>query len=51
MKALLVREMCFRDGIYHKDVDQLVTLCGQSEDAKEGVAARLEKRAAKFHGR
>lgn len=51
MKALLVREMCFRDGIYHKDVDQLVTLCGQSEDAKEGVAARLEKRAATFHGR
>ena len=51
MKAVLVREMCFRDGIYHKDVDQLVMLCGQSEDSKEGIAARLEKRAAVFHGR
>lgn len=51
MKAVLVREMCFRDGIYHKDVDALVTLCGLSEDSKEGVTARLEKRTAVFHGR
>jgi enoyl-CoA hydratase/carnithine racemase len=51
MKALIVREMAFRDGIYHRDVDALVTQCGVSEDSKEGVKARLEKRAAKFIGR
>lgn len=51
MKALINREMCFRDGIYHKDVDAMVDLCGQSQDGKEGVSARLEKRAARFNGR
>ncbi len=48
MKALINRQMTFRDGIYHKDVDAMVALCGKSEDGKEGVKARLEKRAAKF---
>ncbi|MBL4867452.1 MAG: enoyl-CoA hydratase/isomerase family protein [Pseudomonadales bacterium] len=51
MKALLVREMCFRDGIYHKDVDQLVADASNSTDAQEGVKARLEKRKAEFLGR
>ncbi|MFZ5833986.1 MAG: enoyl-CoA hydratase/isomerase family protein [Pseudomonadota bacterium] len=51
MKALIVREMAFRDGIYHRDIDALVTQCGVSEDGKEGVKARLEKRPAKFIGR
>jgi len=51
MKALIVREMAFRDGIYHRDIDALVTQCGVSEDGKEGVKARLEKRPAKFVGR
>ena len=51
MKALINREMCFRDGIYHKDVDAMVALCGKSEDGKEGVRARLEKRQARFTGR
>ncbi|MBV1876988.1 MAG: enoyl-CoA hydratase/isomerase family protein [Pseudomonadales bacterium] len=50
MKALIVREMCFRDGIYHKDIDAMVTACGLSDDSKEGVAARLEKRVAIFKG-
>ena len=51
MKALLVREMQFRDGIAHEDVDALVDGARTSADAMEGMAARLEKRAALFEGR
>ena len=50
MKALLVREMQFRETIPHEDVDQLVDLARGSQDAKEGMAARLEKRAPRFVG-
>jgi len=51
MKALLVREMAFRDGIPHADVDALVDAARTSGDAREGMAARLEKRAPRFEGR
>jgi enoyl-CoA hydratase/carnithine racemase len=51
MKALLLREMQFRDGIAHEDVDKLVAGVRDSADAKEGMAARLEKRAGRFQGR
>lgn len=51
MKALLVREMAFRDNIPHADVDRLVDLTRTSSDSKEGIAARLEKRAPRFAGR
>jgi enoyl-CoA hydratase/carnithine racemase len=51
MKALLVREMAFRDGITHGDVDVLVDQARASQDAKEGVTARLERRAPRFEGR
>jgi enoyl-CoA hydratase/carnithine racemase len=51
MKQLVLREMQFRDGIAHEDVDRLVAGVRDSADAKEGMAARLEKRAARFHGR
>jgi enoyl-CoA hydratase/carnithine racemase len=50
MKALLVREMAFRDGIEHHDVDRLVEKSRTSDDAREGIAARLEKRAPAFRG-
>lgn len=50
MKALLVREMAFRDGIAHADVDRLVEASRSSADAREGIAARLERRAPEFRG-
>lgn len=50
MKALLVREMTFRDGIAHDDVDQLVAAAQTSADAREGMSARLEKRQPNFTG-
>ena len=51
IKALLVREMTFRDGIDHADVDDLVREVRFSEDAVEGKRARLERRRANFQGR
>jgi enoyl-CoA hydratase/carnithine racemase len=51
MKALIVREMAFRDQIAHADVDELVEQVRRSEDAQEGMAARLARRKAKFQGR
>ncbi len=51
MKALLVRAMGFRDAIAHADVDALVAAASASADAREGIAAMLERRAPKFEGR
>ena len=51
MKAMLLRQMRFRDGIVHEDVDELVRLARNSEDAREGLTARLERRPADFKGR
>jgi enoyl-CoA hydratase/carnithine racemase len=50
IKALLVREMAFRDGIAHDDIDALVLGARTSQDAMEGMRARMEKRAANFRG-
>jgi enoyl-CoA hydratase/carnithine racemase len=50
MKALLLREMTFRDNIKHTDVDELVRAASKSNDAKEGMAARLAKRPPNFTG-
>ncbi len=50
IKAVLVREMAFRDTIAHDDVDALVRTAASSQDAFEGMRARLEKRAPNFRG-
>lgn len=50
MKAVLNRQMEFRDQIAHHDVDALVEGARQSNDAREGIAARLAKRDATFTG-
>ena len=51
MKALIVREMAFRDQIAHADMDRLVEQVRRSEDAQEGIAARLARRKPAFKGR
>ena len=51
MKSLLVREMAFRDGIEHTDVDALVETARRSADAQEGIAARMQRRDPTFTGR
>jgi enoyl-CoA hydratase/carnithine racemase len=51
MKALIVREMAFRDEIAHADIDALVEQVRRSEDAQEGMAARLARRKPAFKGR
>lgn len=50
MKALLVREMAFRGGIAHDDIDDMIQAARESSDAREGIAARLEKRQPVFTG-
>ncbi len=51
MKAVINREMAFRDQIPHDDVDAIVDVARTSQDAQEGMKARLDKRKAKFQGR
>lgn len=50
MKATINREMQFRDAIEHADTDLLVRTALRSADAKEGVAAHLERRPPGFRG-
>lgn len=51
MKALTVRQLEIRDAIKHDDIDALVVAAMKSQDAQEGIKARLEKRTAKFQGK
>lgn len=50
MKKLINREMKFRDQIAHDDIDAMVREAGSSADAREGIAARLERRQPAFRG-
>ncbi len=50
MKALITREMDFRDQIPHADVDALVAAARNSNDAREGIRALFERRSAAFAG-
>ena len=50
MKALINREMQFRDQIHHEDIDVIVEKARSSQDAQEGTRARLERRKAVFKG-
>lgn len=50
MKGVLTRQMQFRDGIEHADVDAMVEAARQSNDAKIGIAARLKGDTASFTG-
>jgi len=51
MKAVLVRAMAFREDVPHADVDALVAAASASADAREGIAAMLERRSPRFEGR
>jgi len=51
MKATTVRQMSLLENVPHDDVDALVRAAMQSEDAREGMLARLEKRRAVFKGK
>ena len=50
-KQVLLRGMSYRDGIAFDDVNAQVRQVFMSEDAKEGIDARLGKRRPDFHGR
>jgi enoyl-CoA hydratase/carnithine racemase len=51
MKTMTVRQLEVRDAVPHDDVDALVRAALSSEDAREGMLARLEKRSARFQGK
>lgn len=51
IKAVINREMAFRDTIEHSDVDQMVADARNSADAKVGIAARLAGETVTFNGR
>jgi enoyl-CoA hydratase/carnithine racemase len=51
IKAVIGRLMTYRDAIPFADIDAEIGRVRVSEDAREGIAARLERRPAKFTGR
>jgi len=50
MKAVMLRQMAFRDAVPHEDLLPMLRAARLSGDAQEGIAARLEKRPANFTG-
>ena len=50
MKRTLVRLMDFRDAVPHDDLDAEVRRVSGSDDAREGIAARLARRTPAFRG-
>ena len=50
MKRTLVRMMDFRDAVPHDDLEAEVRRVSASEDAREGIAARLARRPPAFRG-
>lgn len=50
MKRTLVRMMDFRDAVPHDDLDAEVRRVSASDDAREGIAARLARRKPAFRG-
>jgi len=51
LKAVLLRQMTFRDTIPHDDLDAMLGRVRESEDAREGIAAFLERRKPNFKER
>jgi hypothetical protein len=47
---VIARAVSVRESIAHEDIDRLVNQARLSEDAKEGVAAMLERRTPTFSG-
>ena len=50
MKRTLVRLMDFRDAVPHDDLEAEVRRVSASDDAREGIAARLARRTPEFRG-
>ena len=51
IKAVLTRQLTYRDHIEHTDLDKQLGIVRESEDAKEGIRALFEKRPPKFQER
>jgi enoyl-CoA hydratase/carnithine racemase len=50
MKAMMVRQMAFREATDYDDLNADVAKVAASADALEGVKARLERRKPNFRG-
>jgi enoyl-CoA hydratase/carnithine racemase len=48
MKRVMLAQMAFRDDMDFAELNEAVRGVGGSEDAREGITARLEKRAPRF---